>query len=142
MNFELQRFEKWKVDIRGFLKLSKSMKLWLLYTFFIFLFNSLTANDELSRLENLTFLCTWIMRYLKDTKSFTTHACLCNTLSSNKLYVQKQWKSWQWFRIHSNYRKIQSKIRIREGAIVIFVVEFQVMFLSIWTFFNFWILRS
>ena len=45
-------------------------------------FNPLTANDELSRLENLTFLWTW-MRWVP--RSFATHASLCNTLSSNKL---------------------------------------------------------
>ena len=41
------------------------------------------ANDELSRLENLTFLWTWILRWVP--KSFATHPSLCNTLSSNTL---------------------------------------------------------
>ena len=43
--------------------------------------NLLTANDEISRLENLTFLWNWIPR------SFVTHASLCNTV------LQKQWES-------------------------------------------------
>ena len=46
-------------------------------------FNPFTANDELSCHENLTFLWTWILRWVP--KSFATHASLCNTLSSNKL---------------------------------------------------------
>ena len=46
-------------------------------------FNPLTANDELSRHENLTFLWTWILRWVP--RSFATHASLCNTLSYNKL---------------------------------------------------------
>ena len=46
-------------------------------------FNPLTANDKLSRHEDLTFLWTWILRW--DTRSFATIASLCNTLSSNKL---------------------------------------------------------
>ena len=50
-----------------------------------------TANDELSRHENLTFLWTWTLMWVP--RSFATHAALCNTLPSNKLY-QKQWKSW------------------------------------------------
>ena len=41
------------------------------------------ANDELSRLENLIFLWTWILRWVP--KSFATHPSLCNTLSSNTL---------------------------------------------------------
>ena len=45
--------------------------------------NPLTANDELSRHENLTFLWTWILRWVP--RSFATHASLCNVLSSNKL---------------------------------------------------------
>ena len=45
--------------------------------------NRLTANAELSRHENLTFLCTWTLRWVP--RSFATHASLCNTLSSNKL---------------------------------------------------------
>ena len=49
----------------------------------VFLFNPLTANDELSRHENLTFLWTWILRWIP--RSFATHASLCNALSSNKL---------------------------------------------------------
>ena len=46
--------------------------------------NPLTVyfNDELSRHENLTFLWTWILRWVP--RSFATHASLCNTLSSNK----------------------------------------------------------
>ena len=55
--------------------------------------NPLSANGKLSRHENLTFLKAWILRWLP--RSFATHASLCNTLSSNKLYnVQKQWKSF------------------------------------------------
>ena len=49
----------------------------------IFEFNHLTANDGLSRLGNLTFLWTWVLRWIP--RSFTTHVSLCNTLSSNKL---------------------------------------------------------
>ena len=45
--------------------------------------NPLSANGELSRHENLTFLWTWILRWVP--RSFATHASLCNTLSSNKL---------------------------------------------------------
>ena len=45
--------------------------------------NPLTANDELSRPENLTFLWTWILRLV--TRSFANHASLCNTPFSNKL---------------------------------------------------------
>ena len=48
-----------------------------------FLFNPLTANDELSRHENLTFFWTWILRWVP--RSFATLASLCNALSSNKL---------------------------------------------------------
>ena len=46
------------------------------------LFKPLAANDELSRLENLTLLWTWILKWVP--RSFATHASLCNTLSSNK----------------------------------------------------------
>ena len=49
----------------------------------LFKFNPLTANDELSRHENLTFLWTWILRWVP--RSFATNASLCNALSSNKL---------------------------------------------------------
>ena len=42
----------------------------------------LCANGELSYHENLTFLWTWILRWVP--RSFATHASLCNTLSSNK----------------------------------------------------------
>ena len=45
--------------------------------------NPLSPNGELSRHENLTFLWTWILRWVP--RSFATHATLCNTLSSNKL---------------------------------------------------------
>ena len=45
--------------------------------------NPLTTNDELSRHKNLTFLWTWILRWVP--RSFATHASLCNTLPSNKL---------------------------------------------------------
>ena len=45
--------------------------------------NPLSANVELSRHENLSFLWTWILRWVP--RSFATHASLCNTLSSNKL---------------------------------------------------------
>ena len=45
-------------------------------------FNPLTANDELSRHENLNFLWAWILRWVF--RSFATHTSLCNTLSSNK----------------------------------------------------------
>ena len=44
--------------------------------------NPLTANGELSRHENLTFLWTWILRWVP--RSFATHASLSKTLSSNK----------------------------------------------------------
>ena len=46
-------------------------------------FNPLSANDELSRHENLTFLWAWTLRWVP--RSFATHASLCNTLSSNEL---------------------------------------------------------
>ena len=59
------------------------MKIVTFFTIFIFLFNPLSANVELSRHENLTFLWTWILRWVP--RSFATHASLCNTLSSNKL---------------------------------------------------------
>ena len=49
----------------------------------IYLFNPLSVNGELSRHENLTFFWTWILRWVP--RSFATHASLCNTLSSNKL---------------------------------------------------------
>ena len=42
-----------------------------------------TANVEISLLENLTFLWTWILRWVS--RSFATHASLCNALSSYKL---------------------------------------------------------
>ena len=51
---------------------------WILY-FRMCLFNPLTANDELFRHENLTFLWTWILRWVP--RSFATHASLCNALS-------------------------------------------------------------
>ena len=53
----------------------------------VFFFNPLTANNEISRLENLTFLWTWILRWVP--RSFVTHASLCNTLSSNKQICPK-----------------------------------------------------
>ena len=59
------------------------MKIVTFFIISIFLLNPLTANDELSRLENLTFLWTWILRWVP--RSFATHASLLNTLSSNKL---------------------------------------------------------
>ena len=65
------------------LNYQKVWKFWLFFKIFIFLFNPLTANDELSRHENLTFLWTWILRWVP--RSFATHASLCNALSSNKL---------------------------------------------------------
>ena len=49
-------------------------------------FNPLTANDELSRLENLTFLWTWILRWVP--RSFATHASLCNTLSVSYTHLR------------------------------------------------------
>ena len=71
-------------------------------------FNPLTANDELSRHENLTFLWTWTLRWVP--RSFATDASLCNTLSSNKLFLKtgkilalkglnypKEWKLWFFF---------------------------------------------
>ena len=45
--------------------------------------NTLTANGELSRHGNLNFLWTWTLRWV--TRSFATHASLCNTLPTNKL---------------------------------------------------------
>ena len=39
----------------------------------------LTANDEITRFENLTRILSWVPR------SFATHISFCNTLSSNKL---------------------------------------------------------
>ena len=47
------------------------------------IFNPLTAKNEISLPENMTFLWTWILRWLP--RSAATHASLCNTLSSNKL---------------------------------------------------------
>ena len=44
--------------------------------------NSLTANDELFRHENLTFSWIWTLRGLP--RNFVTHASLCNTLPSDK----------------------------------------------------------
>ena len=44
--------------------------------------NLLSANGKLSYHENLTFLWTWILKWVP--RSFATHASLCNTLSSNK----------------------------------------------------------
>ena len=55
------------------------------FTIFIFLFNPLTANDEISRHENLTFLRdldTEVGGYLGASRPMLR---LCNTLSSNKL---------------------------------------------------------
>ena len=46
--------------------------------------NPLTAKDELSCLENLTFLWTWILRWAP--RSFATHAYLCNTLIFNSAF--------------------------------------------------------
>ena len=43
--------------------------------------NPLTAKDEISRPENLTFLCSWILRWVP--RSTVTDAPLCNTLFSN-----------------------------------------------------------
>ena len=45
--------------------------------------NPLSANGNLSRHENLTFLWTLILRWVP--RSVATHASLWNTLSSNKL---------------------------------------------------------
>ena len=47
----------------------------------IVFFNPLTANDELSRYENLNFLWTWILRWVP--RNFATHTSLSNTVSSN-----------------------------------------------------------
>ena len=44
--------------------------------------NPLTAKDEIFRLGNLSFLWTWILRWVP--RSVGTHAPLCNTLFSNK----------------------------------------------------------
>ena len=49
----------------------------------IYKINPLTANEELSRHENLTFLWNWTLRWVP--RSFATHNSLCNTLPSNKL---------------------------------------------------------
>ena len=48
------------------------------FTIFIFLFNDLTANDEISRHENLTLLWTWTLKWVP--RSFTTHVPLYITL--------------------------------------------------------------
>ena len=46
-------------------------------------FNPLmSARDEISGLENLTFLWSWILRWVP--RNAVTHAPLCYTLSSNK----------------------------------------------------------
>ena len=61
-------------------------------------FNPITTNDELSRLENLTFLWTWILsiwaywgEYLRALRPMLFCVTLCPLINSN---VQKQWKSW------------------------------------------------
>ena len=45
--------------------------------------NPLTAKDEISLRENLSFLWTWILRWVP--KSVVTNASLYNILSSKKL---------------------------------------------------------
>ena len=45
--------------------------------------NLLSGNGKLSYHENLTFLWTWILKWVP--RNFATHASLCNTLPSNKL---------------------------------------------------------
>ena len=68
-------------------------------------FNPLTANDEISRLENSTFLWTWILRWVPW--SFATHASLCNTLSSNKLCPKTvKILSVKWLKTYVYVRKI------------------------------------
>ena len=53
--------------------------------------NPLSANDELSRHENLTFLWTWTLRLVPNA-SFS----LCSLINCpNVQNVQKEWKSWQ-----------------------------------------------
>ena len=45
--------------------------------------NPLTAKNEISIPENLTFLWTWILGWVP--RSSATHTSLCNTLFSNKM---------------------------------------------------------
>ena len=91
-------------------KLSKSMKVMTFYHNFNILFTPLATNDGLLRHENLTFLWTWTLRWVP--RIFATHASLCNTLPSNKLWTktvkiplvkglnyQKVWKLWLFFTI-------------------------------------------
>ena len=47
------------------------------------IFNPLTAKNEISLPENLTFLRTWILRWIP--RSAATYAFLCNTLFFIKL---------------------------------------------------------
>ena len=92
--------------VKGF-NCQKVWKLWLFFTIFIFLYNPLTANDELSRHENLTFLWTWTLRWVP--RSFATHASLCNTLPSNKLSKNSENPSSQ--RVKRSIRLISQKKR-------------------------------
>ena len=63
-------------------KSNKGQRLLTMSITWIYLFNPLSVNGELSRHENLTFFWTWILRWVP--RSFATHASLCNTLSFNK----------------------------------------------------------
>ena len=47
-------------------------------------FNPLTANDELSRHENLTFLWTWTLRYLGASRPMLLCVILCPLLNVQK----------------------------------------------------------
>ena len=87
--FTLQVNETEKLLSWNYSSVQRSYKSDLFSQFF---FHPLSANGELSRHENSTFLWTWILRWVP--RSSATYASLCNTLSSNKPNVQKQWKSW------------------------------------------------
>ena len=99
-----------KILVVKVLNYQKVRKFWLFFTILIFLFTPLTTNVRLLHHENLTFIWTWTLRWVP--RIFTTHASLCNTLPSNKLWTktvkipvvkglnyQKVWKLWLYFTI-------------------------------------------
>ena len=88
----LHNFFSTNIILQGaFSFFNKNVNSWYVLTIFLLkpqnilsmFFNPLTANDELSRHEILTFLWTWTLKWVP--RSFATHASLCNTLSSHKL---------------------------------------------------------
>ena len=123
MSPTMRFFKQIRRCLKDVLNYQKVWKLWLFFTILIFFLNPLTANDELSRLENLTFLWIWILRWVP--RSFATHASLSNTLSSNKLCpktvkipvdkvlnCQKVRKLWLFFTILIFLFKLSKSMKI------------------------------